>query len=158
MSANPTLRLDAATLGGINRAVGYIGLVVGLVILLGGGWFIHRNHLDQFLLKSSVAEGQVVENQRVDSYRHGSWSGSSYRAVVHFADHSGEIVKVQDWVSFKPPAFWVGQRVKIFYDPKNPQYAMIDRGPKNYLLLAIVCVFGGLMVLGGFQRLTKSRS
>jgi hypothetical protein len=42
------MNLDAATVGGINRAVGAVGLVVGFGILLAGGFWIHHNDLDEF--------------------------------------------------------------------------------------------------------------
>jgi hypothetical protein len=140
----------------IRRAVGAIGLIVGLIFLLGGGFWIHRNHLDQFVLKPAVAEGQVVENQQVDSYRHGVRSRTSYRAIVQFTDRHGQSVKLPDWISFEPPAYYVGQRVNVFYDPQNSQSAMIDRGAKNYFLLVLFGGFGGLMVLGSVQRLAKA--
>ena len=77
--------LDSAFLGQINRAVGVIGLVVGLALILGGGFFIHHNHLDQFILKPAVAEAEVVENKSKENYP-GTGSRTlpftSYQAVV----------------------------------------------------------------------------
>jgi hypothetical protein len=158
MADGPSLNLNSASIGAINRVVGIVGLVFGLAVLLGGGSWIHHSHLDAFLLKPAVAEGQVVENQRVDYYRHGTWTRTSYRAIVRFTDRNGQIVTLPDWIAFKPPAFFVGQSVKIFYDPQSPQAAMIDRGAKNYYLPILWCAFGGLSVFGSLQRLSSSRS
>jgi hypothetical protein len=48
--------------------------------------------------------------------------------------------------------------VNIFYDPGEPEHAMIDRGWKNYLPPGIPGVMGFLMILGGVQRLLKARA
>ncbi len=152
------MNLDAATIGSINRWIGMIGLVVGLAILFVGGSWIHRHALDRFLLHAAVADGQVVENQRVDYYLHGKWTPASYRAIVKFTDRNGQSVTLPDWIAFKPPVYFVGQRVNVFYDPQSSQSAMIDRGAKNYFLLVLCGGFGGLMVLGSVQRLARSRS
>ena len=63
----PRRKLDAAATNRINRVVGVLGLAVGVAILLFGGYSIHHNHLDEFLAKPAVADGQVVENERVDN-------------------------------------------------------------------------------------------
>ena len=80
---------------------------------------------------------------------------TSYQAVVKFTDQRGQIVIYPDKFGFSRASFSVGQRVRIFYDPQNPEHAMIDRGQKNYVIPGIVCTFGGLMLLGGLQRLMK---
>jgi hypothetical protein len=152
------MNLDAATIRTIHRVVGVIGLVVGLTVLVGSAHWIHHHHLDQFLYKPAVADGQIVENQRVDNYRHGFRTGTSYRAIAKFTDRSGEPVLYRDWISFNPPAFFVNQHVRIFYDPHDSRAAMIDRGTKNYFLPVFLAVFGGLTVLGSIRRLRIARS
>jgi len=150
--------LDAAFVNKINRVFGVVGLVVGLGLILGGGFFIHHNHLDQFILKPAVAEAEVVENKSKENYP-GTGSRTlpftSYQAVVRFTDQQGQTVTYADKFGFSPPSFMVGQKVRIFYDPQNPQRAMIDRGPKNYVIPCVCAVFGGLMILGSLQRLSK---
>jgi len=150
--------LDSAFLGQINRAVGVIGLVVGLAFILGGGFFIHHNHLDEFMLHSAVAEAEVVENGAKQVYP-GTGSRTlpytSYQAIVRFTDQQGQTVTYADKFGFNPPSFRVGQKVRIFYDPQKPQHAMIDRDPKNYVIPLVCGVFGGLMILGSLQRLSK---
>ncbi|PYX67313.1 MAG: hypothetical protein DMG74_00570 [Acidobacteria bacterium] len=148
--------LDAASVSVINRVVGLIGLVAGLTFILGGGFMIHHNHLDEFLLNPAVAEGQVVENKSKQNYP-GTGSRilpfTSYQAIVQFTDQQNQTVTYRDTFGFNPPSFQVGQSVRIFYDPQNPQRAMIDRGLKNYLIPAICLGFGGLLILGALQRL-----
>lgn len=153
------MNLDSAsTIRSIHRLVGVIGLVVGLAVLVGGGRWIHHNHLDEFLANPAMADGQIAENQRVDSYRHGFRTGTSYRAIAKFTDLRGETVLYRDWISLNPPAYFVGQHVTILYDPQDSRAAMIDRGAKNYYLPLFLAVFGGLPVLGSIQRLRMARS
>ena len=126
--------------------------------IVGGGFFIHHNHLDEFMLHSAVAEAEVVENRAKQVYP-GTGSRTlpytSYQAVVRFTDQQGQTVTYADKFGFSRPSFMVGQKVRIFYDPQNPQRAMIDRGPKNYVIPFVCGVFGGLMILGSVQRLSK---
>jgi hypothetical protein len=69
-------------------------------------------------------------------------------------DQQGQVITHRDFLAFSPPSFNVGQRVKVFYDPQNPQHAMIERGPKNYVIPLVCGAFGGLMIGGGQQRLS----
>ena len=66
--ASPELRIDANTMNRVNRILCAISLLVGVAFLVGGGWWIHRNHLDEFLgliVKSDTAEGTVIENRAI---------------------------------------------------------------------------------------------
>jgi len=155
--------IDGTTLGAVNRLFGVIGLLVGLAFLFIGGFWIHHQHLDAFLgliAKSESAEGRVVENRPV---RVNPGSGSrtlpytSYQAVVRFIDHNGQMKTFADKLAFSRPSFSVGQEVRIFYDPRDAQHAMIDRGWKNFVIPCICLIFGGLIVLGSIQRLIGSR-
>ena len=115
--------LDSTLISQINRAVGVIGLVVGLALILGGGFFIHHNHLDEFILKPAVAEAEVVENRSEQVYP-GTGSRTlpytSYQAIVRFTDQQGQTVTYADKFGFSRPSFMVGQKVRIFYDRKTP--------------------------------------
>jgi hypothetical protein len=109
--------LDSTLISQINRAVGVIGLVVGLaLIILGGGFFIHHNHLDEFILKPAVAGAEVVENRSKQVYP-GTGSRmlpyTSYQAVVRFTDQQGQTVIYADKFGFNPPSFRVGQNVRV---------------------------------------------
>jgi Protein of unknown function (DUF3592) len=142
----------------INRVMVVISLAVGSAFILVGGYWIHRLHLDEFIFNRATAQGQVVENRKnlVGSSNAGRFLGrTSYRAMVRFSAHGGGDVTVGDWIALSPPSFQVGQNVTLFYDPEDPQRAMIDRGWKNYLAPGIPGVMGFLMILGGLQRLRR---
>ena len=149
-------------LGKINRIVGVVALLAGSAALLGAGYFLHHTHLDEFLLPSAaVAQGQVIENRGKEVYPQGDTRElqfTAYQAIVRFSDQRGRAVTFADSISFNPPSFQVGQTVRVFYDPQQPQHAMIDRGQNNWVVPAIAGIFGGLMLLGGAQRLRRKGS
>jgi hypothetical protein len=145
---------DPAVISAINLVLVVISLAVGSAFILAAGWFVHRFHMDEFIFGRATAQGRVIEN-----YPRGEVSGkTTYMAIVYFKAQDGRDVTIDDWLGMNPPSFRVGQSVTLFYDPENPQHAMIDRGWKNYLPLGIPGVMGFLMILGGIQRLSRSRA
>ena len=149
--------LDSSGLARVNRIFGFAGLLAGAAILVGGILFIHHNHLDLFIANSAVAEGIVVENRPKQNYFQDGRSFTSYQAMVRFTDEQGHVISYPDRLGLHWASFSVGQTVKIFYDPHNPERAMIDRGLTNYVVPGVVIAFGGLMVLGSLQRLSGNR-
>jgi hypothetical protein len=156
------IRIDSTTLVAVNRLFGVIGLLAGLAFLFVGTFWIHYQHLDAFLqliAKSESATGQVIENHPVTVYPgpgSRTLSYTAYHAVVRFTDHKGQTITFTDKLAFSRASFSVGQEVRIFYDPRNAQHAMIDRGWKNFVISGICLIFGGLIVLGSIQRLIGS--
>jgi Protein of unknown function (DUF3592) len=151
VTLNSRLR-DPAVGVAINPVLVVISLVVGSAFILVGGWFVHRFHMDEFIFGRATAQGRVIEN-----YPRGEVSGkTTYMAIVYFKAQDGQDVTLDDWLGLNPPWFRVGQSVTLFYDPENPQHAMIDRGWKNYLPLGIPGGMGFLMILGGIQRLLRA--
>jgi len=148
--------LDSGALNAINRGFGVVALVGGLVVLVGGGQVIHQHHLDQFLLNPAAADGQVIENTPRTGVSSNRFRFTAYQAVVRFTDQQGHPVIYRDFFSVTPPSFVLGQNVTMLYDPDHPARAMIDRGPKNYLLPGVCAVVGLLMILGGLQRISDA--
>jgi Protein of unknown function (DUF3592) len=145
---------EPAVISAINMVMVVISLAVGSAFILVGGWFIHRHHLDEFIFGRATAQGRVIEN-----HPSGQVSGvPTYFAIVYFKAQDGRDVTIDDWIGLSPPSFRVGQSVTLFYDPEDPQHAMIDRGWKNYLLPGIPGGMGFLMILGGIQRWLRART
>ena len=153
---------EPAGLAVFTRVMILISLVIGSAFIVVGGWWVHRSHADEFIFSRVAAQGQVVENRPVyvasSSTGRGFLGGTFYRAIVRFRAQGGRDLTVDDWIALHPPSFRVGQSVTLFYDPEDPQHAMIDRGWKNYLAPGIPGVMGFLMILGGLQRLFKARA
>jgi hypothetical protein len=148
VTLNSRLR-EPALAAAINLAMVVISLVVGAAFIVVGGWYVHRFHMDEFIFGRTTAQGRVIEN-----HPSGEVSGkTTYMAIVYFKAQDDRDVTIDDWLGMNPPSFRVGQSVTLFYDPDDPQHAMIDRGWKNYLPLGIPGGMGFLMILGGIQRL-----
>lgn len=154
---------DSLPLASINRAMALFSLAAGLAFLLGGGWAIHRLHLDEFLFDHVSTQGQVVQNKAMFVAGHATAGTSArflggwfYRAIVRFRAPGEGDISLEDRVAWARPLFNIGQNVRIFYDPANPRHAMIDRGWKNYVAPGFVGVLGFLMILGGMQRLFRT--
>src|SRR5215470_4214235 len=146
---SPHLHIDSVTLSCVNRAFGLMGLLVGLTFVIGGAYFIHRHHLDQFLslmANSAATDGTVIENRPVEvhpSLNSRTLPYTSYQAIVDFADRTGQSIRLADLIAFNPPSFRVGQHVRIFYGPGNPRHAMVDRAGRTSLSRASVSFSAG---------------
>lgn len=100
--------------------------LAGLVSLSVAGAHYLRDRA--FALRAVRTEAVVValSNQ---------WSrdGNSVSAVLDF-EAGGWPVRVSSRISTDPPAYVVGQRVPIVYDPANPEGAVIDSWKERYLV------------------------
>jgi Protein of unknown function (DUF3592) len=148
---NTRLR-EPAAFAVFNYLMAVISLAIGSAFILVGGWWIHHLHIDEFMFNRATAQGQVVENRP----HYGASRETSYRAIVRFTAAGDRDVTVGDWIALDPPSFRVGQSVPLFYDPADPQHAMIDRGWKNYVP-GIPGLMGFLSILGGLERLFQFR-
>src|SRR5690242_8709631 len=122
--------------GIFNRVMIQISLAAGSAFIVVGGWLVHRFHADEFMFDRATAQGEVVEYTPVDipsSITEQFPGGPLSRAMVRFRTHDGTDVTFGDWIVWDTPSFRVGQSVGVFYDPREPEHAMIDRGWKNYL-------------------------
>jgi Protein of unknown function (DUF3592) len=135
----------------ISRAFAAVSLCIGMGMIVGCGFLMHRLHLDEFVLHSDPAEGVVLSNRPVQG------KGTTYAAIVAFTDSTGRPVTFQDPMAFGRPSFSEGQKVKVFYDRLRPESAMVDRGIKNYVIPLICLTFAGFCILGGLQRIAIGR-
>jgi hypothetical protein len=100
---------------------------------------------ERFLAKASTADGVVV--------RVVAAGGDTYSPVVRFVTASGQVVEYKDHVGSDPPAYRVGDSVRVFYDPANPQKARLDSwlsrwfGATILTILGVVFLFVGVVLL-----------
>ncbi|HVR96371.1 MAG TPA: DUF3592 domain-containing protein [Thermoanaerobaculia bacterium] len=99
--------------------------LIGLCLILIGGYVALRTQ--RFLGNAVSAEGTVVELVRSVSSRSGRRSGSSktYRPVVQFTTADGRPIEMVSSVGSNPPAYSVGERVGVWYDPTRPEDAKL---------------------------------
>lgn len=118
------------------RLVGLIFALFGALFTIVGGGLVYYQDRAYAGLREAV--GQVVANERG---RGSSMDDDGYRAVVRFETADGRQVEIQSRVRSNPPAFDVGERVTVRYDPAVPDNARIDSFMERWFGPLI---FGGL--------------
>lgn len=78
-------------------------------------------------------------------------SSSSYFPYVRFTAHDGSIVLFRDASGSDPPAYRVDEPVVVLYGAHDASRAMIDRGPWNWLPVALTMAFGGVLCIAGVR-------
>ena len=102
----------------------------------------------RLLLKGAATTGTVVASVPVQ-FASGSNPASSHRtsyeAVVVFLVGEAQF-RFQEWKATRA-APTLGARVLVFYDPADPDIAMVDRGYLNYLPWAPCAVIGLFLLI-----------
>lgn len=114
-------------------AIGSIGLVVGLGFAAERAWFLSR---------AASASGTVVAMET------SRWSGDprTRHPVVEFAAADGSKHRVEGW-SGRPPRHHMGNRVRVWYLPQDPDDARLD-DPLELWLAPGVSGGVGLLLFG----------
>src|SRR5688500_14089939 len=86
-------------LGAVFCAIGAAMLVAAIVLYINS---------KSFADSAARADGVVVDL---------AWHGESYHPVVEYATRDGEAVAFHSSVGSSPPAYDVGERVTVLYDP-----------------------------------------
>lgn len=116
---------------------------VGAALSLLGTTLVMREHT--WLKAATVTDGTVVQLISV----RGSKGGSSYRPRVTFRDPQGQEHEFTRSWSSQPAGFFVGERVKVAYDPRTHEGRILSFG-QRFGLAAIVLATGlELAVLSG---------
>jgi hypothetical protein len=116
----------------VNRTVSLVAwvfLLLGLGLLGGGG--VAASKVKAFADRALSAEGTVIELR----------GSETYRPVVEFTAASGQRRTFAHGVSSSPPAFDVGERVTVLYDPEDPRDARIAG---TFSLWFLPIVLGGM--------------
>jgi hypothetical protein len=83
--------------------------------------FIFSN-TSSFIGRAVEADGEVID---LDRSRSSSSSSTTYRPVVAFTTATGKRVEFTSSVGSSPPSHRVGERVKVLYQPADPQSARL---------------------------------
>ena len=94
----------------------FITYTFGVTFLTLGGYFYSSTHT--FLENALSVEGVVVNLERDD--------GTS-RPIVEFLDHKGITRTHHSSLGTNPPRYFIGETVKILYDPNDPKYPVKSR-------------------------------
>ncbi len=110
-------------------------LTTSLVFMGIAGWLFYQQKLLEN--RGMTAIGTVTRLvASTDS------DGTTYAPVFEFKTQGGRTFEIQSDSYSSPPAYEVGQRVTIIYDPEKPSNAQIDG--QNTLLVIIFAIVGGL--------------
>ena len=106
---------------------------IGVLFLTIGAYFYSATHT--FLEKAISVDGIVVHLQKND--------GTS-QPIVEYVDHQGISRKYYSSIGTNPPAYFVGQNVKILYDPSDPEYPLNSRIESTLDIWGITIFFLGM--------------
>jgi hypothetical protein len=116
------LRMNVRGLILPSRIVGILILLPALIAAGVGGWFYHRTAV--FLEHARQATGTIVAMQPSASGE----GGATYTPVFTFTDERGVAHRITSGWSTNPPAYAVGDSVKVYYQPgagNNPPDARL---------------------------------
>lgn len=114
-------------------------LLIGLVLL--GNGVGHGRRTRAFLGKARAATGRVIALERVPA---SSDEQETWRPVIEFTTDRGYPARCKALASSNPPAYAVGERVEVLYDPARPAEGRIRSFTDLWLLPLL---FGGLGAL-----------
>jgi hypothetical protein len=102
--------------------------VIGGVLLMSSFVFLALgascyNRTVAFKKTALQAQGAVIELKEESGA--GAHSGTAYYPVIRFADQAGQDHTFYSSMGSYPPAYEVGERVSILYNPANPKEAKI---------------------------------
>jgi hypothetical protein len=115
MTLKRIIRMVSLVIGGLFLAIACWGAASQLILIAG----------------AATATGEVIE-LRPAPKSEGS-SQVQYRPVVRFVTDSGATTIVGQ-VASSPPAYAVGDAVRVYYDPARPAEALIDSYVERWLM------------------------
>ena len=120
-----------------SKPAGALFILVGLCAIVAS--FFLSGGTQNFLKNAISTDGTVLE--LVESINHNS-HGSSYiyAPKISFTTKNGEEYTVVSNSGSNPPAYRVGQKVGVLYNPKNPT---------DFRINSFLDIWGGLLILSG---------
>ena len=110
------------------------------------------------VLDRSFAETAVSANAEVVGFHESRSSdgGLTYYPILDFVTADGQNLQVRASVGTVPPAYEVGERVEILYDPAKPETFVINTQPGRLGLALVFFGFGMLwLLIGGIPLLIR---
>jgi Protein of unknown function (DUF3592) len=122
--------------------LGKVFLSVGGALLAVAGIFAASRLA--FLSSAGSADGLVVEIHR---------QNRAYVPVVAFTTDAGQTVRFEASIGSNPPAYHVGEAVRVRYDPERPEHAFVDSFWQLWFFSALFGILGTpfAVIGGGFR-------
>jgi len=145
--------------GRLMRIVAWV--LLGLAPCLLGGAVLARRSETAFRARAAEADGEVVAMRRVESRDRDGRLSVTWRPVFRFVAQDGATHQVESGTSSSPPAYRVGEAVRLRYDPARPERAAIIGDWGSWLWVAVPGIlgagFGAFGVLGLLQARRSDR-
>lgn len=127
-------------------AIGTGLVVVGVLGGLGAALVVWRRWRTQ-------AQWVTVEGRVVEVVSRAIRPGESilYYPVIEFSDAIGQRVQFEAELGSRPPAYRVGQTVRVVYDPADVTQAQIDSRLACWFVPGGLAALSGLAILLGFM-------
>jgi hypothetical protein len=122
--------------------LGWLFLLLGLGMLAGAGYAASRTAA--FLRIAASAEGTVVALDESVSTDSDGRRSHTYRPVVEFTPASGAVRTFTSRTGSSPPAYDVGERVTVLYDPQDLGEARLKG---TFSLWGLAIILGGIGVV-----------
>jgi hypothetical protein len=126
------------------RRAGPLLLFGGVIVIILA--LIPARHILDLQANGLRAQGVVESLQRAEG-----GSNSSYFPLVRFTTRDGALVRFRDASGSDPPAYRVDDRVAVLYAANDTGRAIIDRGPWNWLPVALLIAFGAVLCIAGVR-------
>lgn len=95
------------------------------------------------------AVGTIVDYRDVSAQKSSYKASPTFQPVVRF-EANGRTYEFQDHVGMAS-ADGKGESVSVYFDPENPQVAMVDNQLKNYIPWGPMFLIGLVLFLGGIN-------
>lgn len=121
---------------GVNRLqVGCAFIAANLFFMAFCLWGVYAGYASWKLQTvGETATGTVV---KLIEQSDGEGGCCTYVPVVEF-EAGGQVYSFEGGIASDPPAFEIGERVPVLYDPSNPQAAKIDRWSERWLFPILI--------------------
>jgi hypothetical protein len=123
--------------------VGTIFFLIGLGVLANGIFSV-------FKVRRQVADSVKTAGTVIGFGKTMGKSGFIYCPQVVFTDAAGRKIQFESEVGSQPPAYNVGQQVRIIYSRENPQKAEIDSLMSLWFVPGCMAAFGLVFLFLGF--------
>lgn len=144
----------------LSRLGRFVLIPIGLLLLAGACYSVWST--TNWLKRTVEAQGTVIEMLRVRDSSDDSWL---YEPVVRFETAEGKTIRFESSFRSRPPAYHVGETVRVLYLPEAPESAAI-RGFLSLWMLPVILGFigatffgigGGMLVLSCHASLAFAR-
>ncbi len=122
------------------RRIAFVFAGLGLILGLFAAGAFYSTY--SFSHKAVRTPGKVVDF----TARRTSSGTMSYYPIIRFQAGSGQQITFEDSTGSRPAAYEVGATVSVFYDPRDPQKARIERFLSLWLLPTLLAGFGAIIL------------